>query len=246
MHEKKVKKLLQEFEDLGFDEVHRNFINLLKTEEKAPKKPVDREILLKNLENKFKNCKRCPLGESRLNFVFGEGSAFAKVMFVGEGPGFQEDHKGRPFVGRAGSLLTRIIENGMRLKREDVYITNIVKCHPMKDPSNPEKRGNDRPPTGDEVSMCSPILIEQIRIIKPLVICALGGPSAKYFLKTEKGINMLRGKVYEINPIPQEPEYSVKLVPTYHPAYLLRNPSAKKLEWEDIKIVMKIIGLKTG
>ncbi|MCD6423001.1 MAG: uracil-DNA glycosylase [Elusimicrobia bacterium] len=244
MQGKKVKKFLQELQDLGFDAVHRDFVKLLKAERKN--QGEGREILLKKLEDKFRTCKRCPLGESRINFVFGEGSAFSKVMFVGEGPGFEEDHRGKPFVGRAGALLTRIIENGMRIKREDVYITNIVKCHPMKDPSNPEKRGNDRPPTDEEVLKCSPILTEQIRIIKPLVICALGGPSARYFLKTDRGINSLRGKVYEINPVPQEPEYSVKLVPTYHPAYLLRNPSAKKLTWEDIKIVMKIIGLKTG
>ncbi|MBA3066253.1 uracil-DNA glycosylase [bacterium] len=185
----------------------------------------------------------CPLGHARLNIVFGEGSPNARLMFIGEGPGFTEDHTGRPFIGRSGNLLTKIIQDGMKLKREDVYIANIVKCHPMKDPSSPEKHGNDRPPSPDEVEKCIVILRKQIASIRPEVICTLGAPAAKIMLNNTGGISAVRGKIFDISPLPEEPQYSVKLVPTFHPAYLLRNPPAKKTAWEDIKVVMSLLRL---
>jgi len=136
---------------------------------------------LKELKTVSEKCHRCPLTESRINFVFGEGNPAAGLMFVGEGPGYEEDRQGRPFIGRAGQLLTKIIE-AMKMKREDVYITNIVKCHPMKDPLHPESRGNDRPPSPEEVALCFPILLEQIRVIRPKIICCLGASAARAML----------------------------------------------------------------
>ncbi|MFH1958236.1 MAG: uracil-DNA glycosylase [bacterium] len=184
----------------------------------------------------------CPLSKSRTKIVFGEGNPAADLMFIGEGPGFDEDHKGMPFIGRAGQLLTKILENGMKIGRDDVYITNIVKCHPMKDPLNPEKRGNDRPPDILEVQKCFHILLAQIRIIRPKVICSLGSPATKVILGREIGISQVRGKIFDIRILPDEPQFEVKVVPTFHPAYLLRNPPAKKPAWEDIKVIMRLLG----
>jgi DNA polymerase len=185
-----------------------------------------------------KNCRKCPLGRARLNFVFGTGNPDAALMFVGEGPGFDEDHKGEPFVGRAGQLLNKIIA-AMGLLREDVYIANITKCHPMIDPSNPDKRGNDRPPTSEEMAGCMPILEEQMNIIKPRVLCALGSTAAKGLLKTDEAIGKLRGKVFDFTA--GGGAVKMKLVPTYHPAALLRNPALKKICWEDIRLVMSML-----
>ncbi|MCD6413018.1 MAG: uracil-DNA glycosylase [Elusimicrobia bacterium] len=210
----------------------------------SPQEFASKGKLLEELREKYASCRNCPLSASRTKIVFGEGNPSARLMFIGEGPGFDEDHTGRPFVGRAGQLLTKILVKGMKLKRSDVYITNIVKCHPMKDPTNPEKRGNDRPPNFFEVSKCIPILYEQIKIIRPEVICALGGPAAKILLATEAGISSLRGKVFERKIIPSEPDFIVKIVPTFHPAYLLRNPPAKVPAWKDYQEIMKILGLK--
>jgi DNA polymerase len=160
--------------------------------------------------------------------VFGTGNPKAELLFIGEGPGFDEDHKGEPFVGRAGQLLTKIIES-IGLKREEVYIANIVKCHPVIDPTDPEKRGNDRPPTPEEISSCLHFLEEQIELIKPKVICVLGNSAARTLLATEEGISKLRGVFREYR--------GFKLMPTYHPAALLRNPSLKKDVWEDMKLI---------
>ncbi len=204
--------------------------------------PFDKVTLLEKLRKKYSSCRNCPLSKSRTKIVFGEGNPGADLLFIGEGPGFDEDHKGRPFVGRAGQLLTKILENGMRIKRDDVYITNIVKCHPMKDPSNPEKRGNDRPPDILEVQKCFHILLEQIRIIRPKVICSLGAPATKVILGREIGISQVRGKIFDIGILPDEPQFKLKVVPTFHPAYLLRNPPAKKPAWEDIKVIMRLLG----
>ena len=246
----KLKKYLTQLADIGFDAVPSSFLKNVRRNTQAaglrhPAPPVagsrEKYSALEELRIKYQTCKKCPLGASRVKIVFGEGAADAKLMFIGEGPGFSEDHTGRPFIGRAGQLLTRIIEDGMKMKREDVYITNIVKCHPMKDPSNPEKRGNDRPPLPDEVPSCISILREQLNIIRPHVICALGAPAAKILLETAEGITTLRGRIFEVNPLPEVPSYSVKIVPTYHPAYLLRNPEAKIPTWEDIKTVMRIL-----
>ena len=185
-----------------------------------------------SLREMVKNCRRCALGKSRLNAVFGSGSPKAKLMFIGEGPGFDEDHKGEPFIGRAGQLLTKIIE-AIGLKREDTYIANIVKCHPMINPSDPETRGNDRPPSPEEMACCQPYLDRQIELIGPTVICTLGNSSARTILSTETGISKLRGRFVEYK--------GIKLMPTYHPAALLRNPSLKKDVWEDMKLVREAL-----
>ncbi len=180
--------------------------------------------LLNNLRNKLGNCKRCKLHKERNNIVFGEGNPNAKLMFIGEGPGRDEDIQGRPFVGRAGKLLDKMIM-AMGLKREDVYIANVVKCRPP----------NNRNPEEDEVAICSPFLIKQIEIINPTVIISLGAVSAQFLLNTKVNITRLRGNIHRFK--------NSNLVATYHPAYLLRNPSKKKNAWEDLKIAMKLLGL---
>lgn len=167
-------------------------------------------------------CTRCGLAEDRTNIVFGVGNPDAKLVFIGEGPGADEDAKGEPFVGRAGQLLTDIIEKGMKLKRSDVYIANIVKCRP---PGN-------RDPQEDEIAACEPFLLAQLDVIKPKIICTLGKFAAQTLLKTTERISALRGNVYEYR--------GIRLVPTFHPAYLLRNPADKKLAWLDIQKVMAL------
>ena len=166
------------------------------------------------------DCTRCKLCKGRKTIVFGEGDPEAVLVFVGEGPGQEEDQQGRPFVGAAGQLLTDIIVKGMRLDREDVYICNIVKCRP---PGN-------RNPEPDEIEACEPFLIKQLQAIRPKMIVALGNVAVKTLLRTKEGITKLRGTWRTYQGIP--------LMPTFHPAYLLRNPSDKKLVWEDIKKVM--------
>ena len=193
------------------------------------------EQKLEDLKQQIINCKKCNLGKYRLNAVCGSGDPYANIMFVGEGPGFQEDHEGKPFIGRAGDLLTKIIE-AMGFKRETVYIANIVKCHPMKNPENPELKGNDRPPTMEEMQICQPYLDEQIKIIAPKVIITLGASSTRALLKTDDVISSLRGKFTEYMGIP--------LMPTYHPAALLRNPKLKKDVWQDMKKVMALVNKK--
>ncbi len=173
-------------------------------------------------------CRRCPLGEQRLNAAFGVGTPRAEVMFVGEGPGFEEDRQGEPFVGKAGQLLDKILE-AIGLSRETVYIANIVKCHPMVDPSKPERRGNDRPPTPDEMTACRGYLDEQIRLIRPRFIVTLGGVASKTLIGTEMGIMRMRGKWHTYEPL------DIPLLPTYHPAALLRNPDWKRDVWTDMK-----------
>ena len=184
-----------------------------------------------------KNCKKCPLSNSRKNTVFGEGNQKAKLMFVGEGPGFDEDRLGRPFVGKAGKLLDDIITvpKALGLKRADVYIANIVKCHPMIDPSRPDKRGNDRKPSREEASACLPYLEKQIELIKPKIICALGSVSAVTLTGLEMPMGKLRGRFYDYK--------GIKVMPTYHPAALLRNPGWKVDTWEDIKKIKKELAL---
>ena len=193
------------------------------------------EQKLEDLKNQIVNCKKCELGKYRLNAVCGSGNPYANIMFIGEGPGFQEDHEGKPFIGRAGDLLTKIIE-AMGYKRENVYIANIVKCHPMKNPENPELKGNDRPPTIEEMQICQPYLDEQIKIISPKVIITLGASSTRALLKTDDVISSLRGKFTEYMGIP--------LMPTYHPAALLRNPKLKKDVWLDMQKVMALVNKK--
>jgi uracil-DNA glycosylase len=166
------------------------------------------------------DCTRCRLCGGRKTIVFGEGDPEAALVFIGEGPGQEEDQQGRPFVGAAGQLLTDIIVKGMKLRREDVYICNIVKCRPP----------NNRNPEPDEIEACEPFLIKQLQAIGPKLIVGLGNIAVKTLLRTKAGITSLRGTWRSYQGIP--------LMPTFHPAYLLRNPADKKLVWEDIKKVM--------
>jgi len=169
------------------------------------------------------DCTRCKLHTlGRTQVVFGVGNPAADLMFVGEAPGRDEDQQGFPFVGRAGQLLTKIIE-AIALKREDVYIANVIKCRP------PENRN----PEPDEVETCEPFLFRQIDVIKPKVIVALGKFGAQTLLRTLDPISRLRGRVFEYR--------GAKLIPTFHPAYLLRNPSSKREVWEDMKLVRKLL-----
>ena len=170
------------------------------------------------------DCKRCRLCERRTNIVFGDGNGKAELVFIGEGPGHDEDVQGLPFVGRAGKLLTQMIE-AMGLQRRDVYICNVVKCRP------PENRA----PEKDEIAICSPFLLRQLDVIQPKVIVCLGAVALKALLGAERGITHLRGQWLEYR--------GTRLMPTYHPAYLLRNPSAKGDVWKDLQKVMNVLGL---
>lgn len=181
------------------------------------------DTLLKIRED-LGDCTRCKLHKGRNKLVFGDGSPTAKLVFVGEGPGADEDMQGLPFVGRAGKLLTQMIE-AMGLQRKDVYICNVVKCRP---PEN-------RTPEPDEVQTCSPYLLRQIDVINPKVIVCLGAVAAKTLLETNKGITQFRGQWLEWR--------GRKLMATYHPAYLLRNPPAKADVWKDLQKVMVELGL---
>jgi uracil-DNA glycosylase len=163
-------------------------------------------------------CTRCPLARTRTNIVFGVGDPNADLMFVGEAPGADEDRQGLPFVGRAGQLLTRIIE-AIELKRDQVYIANILKCRPP----------NNRDPLPVEVDACSPFLLRQVQVVRPKVVVALGRYAAQLLLETETPISQLRGRFW--------PFQGIELMPTFHPSYLLRNPSAKRQVWEDMKMV---------
>jgi uracil-DNA glycosylase len=176
---------------------------------------------LKELRTAIGDCQRCKLWSGRTHLVFGVGNPKAKLMFIGEGPGRDEDLQGEPFVGRAGQLLTDIITKGMGLRREDVYIANVVKCRP------PENRN----PEPDEVASCEPFLKKQIDLVKPEIIIALGKFAVQTLLQTKAPITKLRGTWHSY--------HGIKLMPTFHPAYLLRNPGDKKLVWEDIKKVIK-------
>jgi uracil-DNA glycosylase family 4 len=170
------------------------------------------------------SCRRCDLHGTRTNTVFGEGNPSTDIMFIGEGPGRDEDLQGRPFVGRAGMLLTKIIE-AMGLMREDVYITNVVKCRP---PGN-------RNPDADEISECLPFLEKQVNVIGPKVICTLGLVATQTITGSRSGITAMRGRYYDYN--------GIMVMPTFHPAACLRNPSSKRLVWEDVKKIMKTLGL---
>jgi DNA polymerase len=189
---------------------------------------------LEALDNdQVKCCQKCGLHQGRSHTVFGAGSPDARLAFVGEGPGFEEDRQGIPFVGRAGQLLTRMIA-AMGLAREDVYICNIVKCRPP----------NNRDPAADEINACTPYLMEQLRIIDPEVIVALGAPAAKTLLQTAESIGRLRGRFheFELGSFLSESR-TIPLMPTYHPAYLLRSPQEKKKAWEDLQAVMDLLDL---
>ena len=198
---------------------------------------------LAELAETIKSCTRCPLGSSRLNAVPGEGNVDADLMFVGEGPGFDEDRQGRPFVGRAGQLLDKMIA-AMGLKREQIFIANIAKCHPMTDPLHPEKHGNDRAPNAEEIACCRKYIEKQISIICPKYVVALGGVSAKALIADAKSLGALRGKFYDLHFDSVTLPRPVKILATFHPAALLRNPGWKKDAWLDLQMVMAELGLK--
>lgn len=187
-------------------------------------KKRDKAKELAALAAELVDCQRCPLREQRTQVIFGVGTPEAELVFVGEAPGRDEDIQGEPFVGRAGQLLTRMIE-AMGLTRDQVYICNVIKCRP------PENR-NPRP---EEVACCEPFLLQQIEIIQPKVIVALGKFAVQTLLRDTTPITRLRGRWHDY--------YGIPLMPTFHPSYLLRNPSAKWPVWEDLKEVLKKLGL---
>jgi DNA polymerase len=186
----------------------------------------NKEADISSLKRDMGECTRCKLSKNRTKIVLGEGSLNAELVFVGEAPGRDEDKTGRPFVGRAGQLLTKII-SAMGMERGDVYIMNIVKCRP------PENRN----PQDDEISTCEPFMLRQLEIIKPGIICTLGTFSTQALLRTKEPISGLRGKFFDY--------HGIKLMPTYHPAFLLRNSNKKKEVWEDMQQIMNELKKKT-
>jgi DNA polymerase len=180
---------------------------------------------LAQLAASVRDCQKCRLHETRTQVVFGSGSPDADLVFVGEAPGRDEDRLGEAFVGAAGQLLTRIIQ-AMKLTREQVYILNVVKCRPP----------NNRNPEPDEVAACRPILEAQLACLKPRVICALGKFAAQTLLQTDESISRLRGHFRNMGDIP--------VMPTYHPAYLLRNPQGKRAVWEDMQQIQRALDLR--
>ncbi len=220
----RLRKAMEFYRDLGFEYLPVKNAGVLNAHRQQSETPGDytrnRDEDLKNLRAGIGDCRRCKLSKGRKNIVFGEGSSYAKLMFVGEGPGRDEDIQARPFVGEAGKLLTKLIVR-MGMKREEVYIANIVKCRP---PLN-------RNPEEDEITACRPFVEKQIEIISPRVIVCLGKVSAQALLGTNIPISRLRGDFLEYKGIP--------VMPTFHPAYLLRNPKDKWLTWDDMQKVLE-------
>jgi DNA polymerase len=219
--EDKARKLIDRLEEKlkYFSEIGAEFVSSPSSSEDSPYLSLKERIL---------NCQKCLLSQGRKNAVPGEGNLGAELMFVGEAPGRDEDIQGRPFVGRAGQLLTKIIQ-AMQFKREEVYITNIVKCRP------PENRN----PHKQEIEMCQEYLREQLEMIKPEVIVTLGKVAADCFIQSKLGMTALRGSFYEFN--------NIKVMPTFHPSYIIRNEGnkeIKKMVWEDMKKVMAFLGKK--
>ncbi len=189
----------------------------------APVPEISTEVMkpssnpdLQSIRDEIGDCQRCKLAPTRTNIVFGSGNPRAELLFVGEAPGADEDEQGLPFVGRAGQLLTKIIES-IEIKREDVYICNVLKCRPP----------NNRPPEPDEVSACNPFLRKQLAMIKPKVVCCLGTFAAHTVLQSTVPISKLRGKFYDID--------GIRIIATFHPSYLLRSPDKKREVWDDMK-----------
>jgi uracil-DNA glycosylase len=193
--------------------------------EASPVAPPAVADSLDRIKAELQGCQRCKLSTARKTIVVGEGSPEAKLVFVGEGPGENEDIQGRPFVGKAGQLLDRMIE-AIGLKREQVYIMNVIKCRP---PGN-------RNPEPDEIAACGPFMERQLDVLRPKVVVALGKFAAQTLLQTEERISLLRGKVHQYR--------GAKLVPTFHPAYLLRNPDSKKEAWQDLQLAAREMGLE--
>ena len=190
--------------------------------------PVSKSPSFISLVENILRCQKCPLSQERKIAVPGEGNSEAELMFVGEAPGHDEDVQGKPFVGRAGQLLTKII-NAMGYQRQEIYITNVIKCRP---PQN-------RTPYKKELEQCTPYLLEQIEMIDPKVIVALGKVAADFFIESELSMSLLRGNFYEFKKI--------RVMPTFHPSYIIRNEGSreiKKMVWEDMKKVMAVLGKK--
>jgi uracil-DNA glycosylase len=202
----------------------------------------DKPAALRVIREDIGDCTRCELCRERTNIVFGVGDPHARIMFVGEGPGADEDAQGEPFVGRAGQLLNNMIQ-AMGIRREDVYIGNVVKCRPPK----------NRAPEPVECATCGPYLMRQILVVRPEIIVALGATAAKFLLGATDSMANLRGHIYDFQParhaaLPssapeRDPGFATKLVVTYHPAYLLRDPRQKKETWLDLQLVMKYLGM---
>jgi uracil-DNA glycosylase len=199
----------------------------------------NRPAALRVIREDLGECTRCPLhAQGRKQIVFGVGNVNADIMFVGEGPGADEDEQGEPFVGRAGQLLNNMI-HAMGIRREDVYIANVVKCRP---PQN-------RTPEREECDTCSPFLMRQISVIRPKILVALGAVAAKNLLGVNDSMANLRGRIYDFRPmvsksLPEyDPDFITKLAATYHPAYLLRDPRQKKETWKDLQMVMRYLGM---
>lgn len=220
---KSLKQYLEVEKAFGVEELS-TVKTIARPERPAAPGALDKAAALAALQEEYKDCRMCHLAGTRTRLVFGAGNPGARLMFIGEAPGFDEDKQGLPFVGAAGQLLTKIIE-AMKLKREDVYIANCLKCRP---PGN-------RNPEPAEIVTCSPILARQIEIIRPDIICALGKFAAQTLLETDAPISRLRGRFHAFR--------GAKLMPTFHPAYLLRNPGDKKLVWEDMQLIMKEMGI---
>lgn len=185
--------------------------------------PAPRQETLEVIRADLGDCRRCPLCGQRRHIVFGAGNPHARLMFVGEGPGQDEDQQGEPFVGAAGQLLTRIIQ-AIGLTREAVYIANVVKCRPPR----------NRTPEAAEIAICRTFLERQIRAVQPQFICALGSVAAQSLLASDAPISRLRGRFHDYR--------GIRLLPTFHPAYLLRNPERKREVWEDMKLLMREMG----
>lgn len=212
-----VREFVEEQMELGFAELAETEPSELR--EKSPF--ADFDII--RLRGEAMACKRCELHATRNTVVFGTGNDNADLMFVGEAPGADEDQQGEPFVGRAGQLLTKIVE-AMGFGRDEVYIANVIKCRP---PGN-------RNPKPIEIETCEPFLLKQVELIRPKVICALGSFAAQALLHTDEKISRLRGRFHDY--------HGAKLMPTYHPAFLLRNPHSKREVWEDMKKVIAELG----
>ena len=206
-----VKKYLEQQMELGLTEVAKGAAT-------EPENPLAK-LSISQLREMAESCRKCDqLCDTRTKVVFGSGDEAAKLVFVGEAPGFNEDQQGLPFVGRAGTLLEKIL-SAMGMSRDEVYITNILKCRP---PDN-------RNPLGDEIANCEPYLLAQLDLLKPNLICALGTYAAQTLLRTKTPISKMRGRFHLY--------HNILLMPTYHPAFLLRNPSSKKDVWEDMKLL---------
>jgi uracil-DNA glycosylase family 4 len=212
MNSKEIAAQLQFFRDIGVDTLETSPLERGRRVEDTPAEGPSLDIIRAEIGD----CQRCKLARTRTNIVFGSGSPHAELVFVGEAPGYDEDQQGLPFVGRAGQLLTKIIES-INLKREDVYICNVLKCRP---PDN-------RNPEPDEVASCNPFLRKQLVTIRPKIVCCLGTFAAQTVLQTAAPISKLRGKFFDMD--------GIRVIATFHPAYLLRSPEKKREVWEDMK-----------